>query len=90
MLDLLFTLGAVAESRTQFGPDYGYQLAAQGVSQPAPSSDAETQSWQPPAMRFDDSQDCLTFLERRVAGFGILRISQRCSESEQPVPWRSL
>ena len=62
MIDLLFTFGAVAESKTLL-----------------------------PNRRFDDSQDCLTFLRRQVEGFGQLRTSQRrrgCSG--QPIPWRSL
>ena len=62
MIDLLFTFGAVAESKTL--PTYG---------------------------RFDDSQDCLTFLKRQVTGFGRLRIGEHWRDgSGQPVPWRSL
>jgi hypothetical protein len=62
MIDLLFTFGAVAESKTP-----------------------------PPNRRFDDSQDCRTFLKGQLVGFGRLRISQRCQEgSAQPGPWRSL
>ena len=60
MIDLLFTFGAVAESRT-------------------------------PDRRFDDSQDCLTFLKRRLEGFGRLRIGPAGSGgNRQPAPWRSL
>lgn len=62
MIDLLFTFGAVAESKTLL-----------------------------PNRRFDDSQDCLTFLKRQVDGFGQLPTSQHCrGGSGQPVPWRSL
>ena len=62
MIDLLFTFGAVAESKTPL-----------------------------PNRRFNDSQDCLTFLKRQVVGFDRLRFKQRCQEgSAQPAPWRSL
>jgi hypothetical protein len=41
--------------------------------------------------RFDDSQDCLTFLERQVAGSVRLSISRPCLEDRRPIaPWRSL
>ena len=41
--------------------------------------------------QFDDSQDCLTFLKRRVEGFGRLRIGERFPDGGGPlVPWRSL
>lgn len=43
-----------------------------------------------PNRRFDDSQDCLTFL-KRLEGFGRLRVGRACrDDSGQPVPWRSL
>ena len=62
MIDLLFTFGAVAESKTVL-----------------------------PDRRFDDSQDCLTFLKRRVAGFGRLRIGAKDPVGSGPLaPWRSL
>lgn len=90
MLSLLITLGAVADARAQFGPDYGYELRAEGSVRPDAASPT-TKPWLLPKLRFDDSQDCLTFLERQVEGFGTLRVSQNCSgSSEQPVPWRSL
>jgi len=61
MIDLLFTFGAVAESKT---------LLLTPV---------------------DDSQDCLTFLKRQVAGSVRLLINRRCLEdSGQIAPWRSL
>ena len=88
MLELLFTLGAVAEAKALLEPDYGYQLPTRGAPQAGPST---TKPWLLPNLRFDDSQDCLTYLERRVEGFGTLRISQSCAAgSEQPAPWRSL
>ena len=41
--------------------------------------------------RFDDSQDCLTFLERQVAGSVRLLITRRClKDYRQVAPWRSL
>jgi len=43
-----------------------------------------------PGRQFDDSQDCLTFLKRRLAGFGGLRIGPRDPAGRQPAPWRSL
>ena len=76
MIDLLFTLGAVAQSKTLEGA-----RAKTAASAPALL----------PTRRFDDSQDCLTFLNRQVVGFGTLRVSFCCSGgTEQPVPWRSL
>ena len=62
MIDLLFTFGAVAESKAVL-PDRG----------------------------FNDSQDCLTFLKRQMAGFGRLRIGPGGPDSsDMPAPWRSL
>ena len=62
MIDLLITIGAVAQST-------------------APQRNR----------RFDDSQDCLTFLERQLEGFSRLRLGQRRLEgSAQSAPWRSL
>jgi hypothetical protein len=91
MLDLLFTLGAVAETRTLLEPDYGYELPTRGTSPSDTGTPSTAKPWLLPNLRFDDSQDCLTFLERQVEGFGTLRISQSCSDgNEQPAPWRSL
>ena len=91
MLSLLITLGAVAENKALYGPDYGYELPASGAARSAPAEPADPKAWLLPKLRFDDSQDCLTFLERQVEGLGTLRISQSCAESgEQPAPWRSL
>ena len=40
---------------------------------------------------FDDGQDCLTFLERQVAGLIRPLINRRClKDSGQIAPWRSL
>lgn len=88
MLELLFTLGAVAEAKTLLDPDYGYELPTRGAAQTGRST---AKPWLLPNLRFDDSQDCLTYLERQVAGFGTLRISQNCAiNRDQPAPWRSL
>lgn len=44
-----------------------------------------------PSRSFDDSQDCLTFLKRRLEGFGRLRIGPRGQDiGRRPAPWRSL
>jgi hypothetical protein len=91
MLELLFTLGAVAEARTLLEPDYGYALPARGVAQSEMGEPSTSKPWLLPRLRFDDSQDCLTFLERQIEGFGTLRIRQTCREGEEePAPWRSL
>lgn len=91
MIDILITLGAVADNKTMFGPNYSYQLPAAAIAQPAPAKPPAAKPWQPPKLRFDDAQDCLTFLERQIEGFGLLRITHRCPEGtgEAP-PWRSL
>lgn len=61
MIDLMFTFGAAAESKTL------------------------------PSRGFDDSQDCLTFLRRRMEGFAHLRINPRRPGSDGSLaPWRSL
>ena len=91
MIDLFVTLGAVAESKALLGPDHGYKLPAQIVAQSGPPEPAAPQPWHLPSLRFDDSQQCLTLVEKRLEGFGTLRISHRCSEdAEQPVPLHSL
>lgn len=44
-----------------------------------------------PTRRFDDSQDCLTFLRRQLEGFGRLRLDQLGrADGGKPAPWRSL
>ena len=91
MISLLITLGAVAEANARFGPDVEYELAAPVTGGTEPADTSNSKAWLLPKLRFDDSQDCLTFLERNVEGVGTLRISQSCAESsEQPAPWRSL
>ena len=42
-----------------------------------------------PNRRFDDSQDCLTFLGRRLEGFGRLRMGLQ-GDACKRAPWRSL
>ena len=62
MIDLLFTFGAVAESKTLLTN-----------------------------RTFDDSQDCLTYLERQARGRAVLCIGKRSPGGrQQPAPWRSL
>lgn len=91
MLDLLFTLGAVAQAKTLLEPDYGYELPTRGAAPSDAAAPSASKPWLLPNMRFDDSQDCLTFLERQVEGFGTLRVSQSCSSGgDEPAPWRSL
>ena len=91
MIDILITLGAVAESQTMFGPNYSYQLPAAAIAQRAPAKPPAGQPWQPPMLHFDDAQDCLTFLERQIEGFGLLRITHCHPEGVgEPIPWRSL
>lgn len=91
MLELLFTLGAVAEAKALLDPDYGYALTTQAVVPAGIGEPSASKPWQLPVQRFDDSQDCLTFLERQVPGFGTVRVNQACSDrGMEPAPWRSL
>lgn len=91
MIDLLFTLGAVAEAKAQVGPAYAYELPAEVTDQNKQSDRSRPKTSLLPKLRFDDSQGCLSFLVWRVEGFGTIRIGHPCSDgSEQPAPWRSL
>lgn len=91
MLELLLTIGAVAETKALLEPDHGYALPAQGAAPSGKGRASASKPWLLPKLRFDDSQDCLTFLERQVEGFGTLRISQACPERGMAsAPWRSL
>jgi hypothetical protein len=61
------------------------------ITQIAPAKLPEAKPWQQPKLLFDDAQDCLTFLERQIEGFGLLRITHRHPEGVgEPIPWRSL
>lgn len=89
MIDLLITLGAAAEGRALYGPTASDERPAE--TRPSADAAASAGNWMLPKLDFDDSNGCLTLVEKPLDGFGTLRISPRCAaKAERPVPWHSL